>query len=778
MESSRLQQGRECRRLALKDACAVIGMAPIYKEKFMRIRRSLVALALSLSSVAVLGQAPAYPTPAAASAPTAIPALVPYSGAALDSKGNPLAGEAGATFLIFKDEQGGEPLWTESQTVAFDAAGHYKVQLGAANPSGLPSTLFATGEARWLEVQIAGQPAQPRVLLASVPYALKAADAATLGGLPASAFALAGSQSSLASGEATPAGVGPNAVSNVTTTGGVSGYLPVFTGASTVADSILYSTSTGLGVGDVPNSTAVFDVNGKSIWRGLLNVSRAGTATASTGYDSFPMLFQAAAYNSSSKVALFPVFQLQAEPTGNNTATTGATFNLLYGPNDGTPAETGLYFNANGTIHFATGQTFPGAGAGNGTITGVTAGTGLTGGGTSGNVTLKLDTTKIPTLAGNNTYTGSNVFVPSLYEATDVNIDTNNANSGNISPGLRLGNASGEGMASKRTAGGNQFGVDIYTGYSPRLQINASGQVAIGTGGTFYGAQLQVSAAPGLEGIVAYGSTTAAGGVFYGGGSTDTAGDGGDFYAGSIFPDGDSLGADGIDVVGGEDIGDSNANAGYGIFVVPGADDASTPAAQLQGDLSLTGNVYTNNEDIKIDNPVDPANKYLLHAAVASSEMLNIYSGNVTTDELGLATVSLPDWFEAENTDFRYQLTAIGRDAHAWIAKKVSGGKFQVATNATNVEVSWQITAVRQDAYAKAHPLVVEQAKPARERGFYLHPELYGQPAEKQTEWGRRPERMRHIQETRQKQRLRAQQNSAAAGKVAPKPGSGQTSNN
>ena len=100
-------------------------------------------------------------------------------------------GETSITFLIFKGEQGGEPLFTESQTVTPDRAGQYKVQLGASLSNGIPIDLFSSGEARWLEVQIAGEQPQPRVLLVSVPYALKAADAATLGGLPASAYALA-----------------------------------------------------------------------------------------------------------------------------------------------------------------------------------------------------------------------------------------------------------------------------------------------------------------------------------------------------------------------------------------------------------------------------------------------------------------------------------------------------------------------------------------------------------------------------------------------------------
>ena len=121
--------------------------------------------------------------------------------------------------------------------------------------------------------------------------------------------------------------------------------------------------------------------------------------------------------------------------------------------------------------------------------------------------------------------------------------------------------------------------------------------------------------------------------------------------------------------------------------------------------------------------------------------MMNIYSGNVTTDELGLATVTLPDWFQAENTDFRYQLTVVDeRFAQAVISKKIANNQFTIHTNASNVQVSWQITAVRQDAYAKAHPMVVEQLKGDKERGFYQHPELYGQPKEKQTQWGVHPQ--------------------------------------
>ncbi len=158
----------------------------------------------------------------AASAATAVPPMIPYSGTALDSRGNVLSGEKTVTFLIYKNEQGGEPLFVETQTVTPDRFGQYKVQLGSSLSTGIPIDIFASGEARWLEVQIAGEQPQPRVLLVSVPYALKAADAATLGGLPASAYALAASK---AAAYAVSSAITPDGATTVTTTGGVSGHV-------------------------------------------------------------------------------------------------------------------------------------------------------------------------------------------------------------------------------------------------------------------------------------------------------------------------------------------------------------------------------------------------------------------------------------------------------------------------------------------------------------------------------------------------------------------------
>lgn len=122
---------------------------------------------------------------------TLVPRLVRFSGTMKDAAGKPLSSVAGVTFALYKDQAEGAALWIETQNVQPDASGHYTVLLGASKPDGLPSDIFIGGEARWLAVQVQGQEEQPRVLLVAVPYALKAGDADTVGGLPASAFMLA-----------------------------------------------------------------------------------------------------------------------------------------------------------------------------------------------------------------------------------------------------------------------------------------------------------------------------------------------------------------------------------------------------------------------------------------------------------------------------------------------------------------------------------------------------------------------------------------------------------
>ena len=211
------------------------------------------------------------PKPVAAAAPQAVvPALIPFSGVALMSDGKPLAGEAGITFLIYKEQQGGEPLWAETQTIALDPAGHYKAQLGATTAAGLPVELFAAGDARWLEVQVAGQKPEPRIMLISVPYALKAADAETLGGLPASAFALApaagaaAAETTHAAAAATPA----SSSSNLTTSGGTVGTIPMFSTSTDIENSVItqgvFASAPEIGIGTF-HAPATLNVNQNAV---------------------------------------------------------------------------------------------------------------------------------------------------------------------------------------------------------------------------------------------------------------------------------------------------------------------------------------------------------------------------------------------------------------------------------------------------------------------------------------------------------------------------------
>jgi len=174
-------------------------------------------------------------------------------------------------------------------------------------------------------------------------------------------------------------------------------------------------------------------------------------------------------------------------------------------------------------------------------------------------------------------------------------------------------------------------------------------------------------------------------------------------------------------------------------------------AAEFFGDVSVSGTLTKGGGSFKIDHPLDPANKVLSHSFVESPDMMNIYNGNVTTDANGEATVVLPAYFAALNKDFRYQLTVIGQFAQAMIASEISDNRFQIKTDKPTVKVSWQVTGIRQDAWANKNRIPVEEPKPDRERGYYIHPKLYEQPEERNVEWARRPELMNRVGMMKQK---------------------------
>jgi hypothetical protein len=311
------------------------------KYRSVRIVFSLIAAIGSLAMTGVAQQTSSGEASTASSSnSTVVPQLVNYSGVLADVNGKPLTGVVGVTFALYQGEEGGTPLWTEIQNVQILKNGHYTVMLGSTTSTGLPQDVFNTGEARWLAVQAEGQTEQPRVLLVAVPYALKAGDAETIGGLPASAFMLAnGSQATGSSTKPASAAASSNAAKNsppanpdVTGKGTVD-YIPMWDTTSDIIDSVIFQKSSEIGI-STTTPAALLDVNGKTDIRNTLT--------------------------------LFP------DSTNSTLAVNGTSFKI----------------SSTGQVTFITGQTFPGVG----TITGVTtaSGSGLSGGGTTGTLSLKV----------------------------------------------------------------------------------------------------------------------------------------------------------------------------------------------------------------------------------------------------------------------------------------------------------------------------------------------------------------------------------------------------
>jgi hypothetical protein len=169
----------------------------------------------------------------------------------------------------------------------------------------------------------------------------------------------------------------------------------------------------------------------------------------------------------------------------------------------------------------------------------------------------------------------------------------------------------------------------------------------------------------------------------------------------------------------------------YGIFGQASA--TSGYAGYFSGRVTVNGTLAKSAGSFKIDHPLDPERKYLYHSFVESPDMKNVYDGVVTTDGDGFATVRLPEWFEALNRDFRYQITVLGDGAwaRARVFRKIADNAFVVQTDLPQVEVSWQVTGIRHDRYAEAHRIPLEEDKPVEEQGTYLSPDAWGVPAER-----------------------------------------------
>jgi hypothetical protein len=169
-------------------------------------------------------------------------------------------------------------------------------------------------------------------------------------------------------------------------------------------------------------------------------------------------------------------------------------------------------------------------------------------------------------------------------------------------------------------------------------------------------------------------------------------------------------------------------------------------AGHFEGSVQVDGILSKGGGSFKIDHPLDPANQYLYHSFVESPDMMNVYNGNVILDGKGEAWVQMPDWFDALNRDFRYQLTTIGGFAPVYVAEKVKANRFKIGGGSPGMEVSWQVTGIRQDPFANAHRIPVEQDKSANEKGKYLHPTEWGQSASSGIDYERQQQMQQSVE--------------------------------
>jgi len=264
---------------------------------------------------------------------------------------------------------------------------------------------------------------------------------------------------------------------------------------------------------------------------------------------------------------------------------------------------------------------------------------------------------------------------------------------------------------------GMSAGLNNTTGLSNSFFGRDAGQInTTGGGNSFFGTGTGLS------------NMTGGGNSFFGrsAGQANTFGNFNSFF-GFSAGESNTTGSNNTVIGQGADVGANNLT--FATAIGSGAVVTASNRVQIgraADTVNVPGTLTKAAGSFKIDHPLDPQNKTLSHSFVESPDMMNVYNGNITTDKNGEAIVTLPDYFEALNRDFRYQLTVIGTFAQAIISEEITGNRFKIRTDKPNVKVSWQVTGIRQDRFAEEHRIPTTEDKPAHEKGKCLYAPLCG----------------------------------------------------